>query len=244
MAHKLLGMFVPFFLLVSWALAGCGGGSGTVTIFEVVVENIAADDALIASDGTPVVIAFSPAVWAVHTAATPMYVLGQPAPGNGLQQMAEDGDSVTLIESLTFTDGVALVGFAATTEEGRGVLGPGETLRFQVAAEKGTRYSILLTFLQGNDLFVGFNDSGIPLFDAAGTPLSGDITSEVFLFDAGTEVNQEPGLGPDQVIRQAEPGTGERENGVVRLVDDGFTYPAVSAMLRITINPVQEVTSD
>jgi len=39
--------------------------------------------------------------------------------------------------------------------------------------------------------------SGIELFKN-GTPISGDITSQIILRDAGTEVNQEPGIGPDQ----------------------------------------------
>ena len=38
---------------------------------------------------------------------------------------------------------------------------------------------------------------GISVFDNGGDPISGDITDQVFLWDACTEANQEPGLGTD-----------------------------------------------
>lgn len=46
----------------------------------------------------------------------------------------------------------------------------------------------------------------------------------MLLWDAGTEMNQPPGKGPDQAPRQAMPGAGAEERNVVRLVDDGFDY--------------------
>jgi hypothetical protein len=48
---------------------------------------------------------------------------------------------------------------------------------------------------QSNDWFYGPSDSGIELFKN-GKPISGDITSQIILWNAGTEVNQEPGIGP------------------------------------------------
>ena len=60
----------------------------------------------------------------------------------------------------------------------------------------------------------------------------------VKLWDAGTEVNQEPFVGADQAARQAAPNTGAAENGVVQsitTVTDGFTYPSVLASLKLTI---------
>jgi hypothetical protein len=65
---------------------------------------------------------------------------------------------------------------------------------------------------QSNDWFYAPAESGILLFKN-GNPISGDITSEIILWDAGTEVNQEPGIRPDQGPRQKAPNTGEAENG-------------------------------
>ena len=64
------------------------------------------------------------------------------------------------------------------------------------------------------------------------------ITGEIVLWDAGTEVNEEPGIGPNQAPRQAGPNSGATEGGVVRMVDDGYVYPELSNVLRVTITPV------
>jgi len=83
--------------------------------------------------------------------------------------------------------------------------------------------------------------SGIELFNS-GKPVSGDITSKIILWDAGTEVNLEPGIGPDQGPRQKAPNTGEAENSVVRNAKDvkyGSAYMNVSSVMRVTIKPAQ-----
>jgi hypothetical protein len=61
----------------------------------------------------------------------------------------------------------------------------------------------------------------------------------MILWDVGTEVNQEPGIGPDQGPRQKAPTTGKAENGVVRKVDDGKAYSKASSVMRITIKPAR-----
>ena len=61
---------------------------------------------------------------------------------------------------------------------------------------------------------------GRPMFDSIGKPISGDITSQILLWDAGTEVNEEPGLGPNQPAFQAAPNTGPAEHGVVRPISE------------------------
>jgi len=66
------------------------------------------------------------------------------------------------------------------------------------------------------------------------------VTSQLILWDAGTEVNQEPGFGPDQAPRQKAPNTGKDEREAIRPVKDvkdGFTYPSVAAVIRVTITP-------
>ncbi|MQA90416.1 MAG: hypothetical protein GEU90_09285 [Gemmatimonas sp.] len=89
---------------------------------------------------------------------------------------------------------------------------------------------------QSNDLFFSPDERGIDLF-AGNRPVSGDVTDQVDLWDAGTEINEPPGAGPNQAPRQSGPDTGPDENGVVRLVEDGFVYPEVSEMIRVTLQP-------
>ena len=68
---------------------------------------------------------------------------------------------------------------------------------------------------------------------------SGDITNQLELWDAGTEVNEEPGVGLNQAPRQGGPDTGETENGTVRIVDDIYTYPSLSDVIKVTVTPLQ-----
>jgi hypothetical protein len=55
--------------------------------------------------------------------------------------------------------------------------------------------------------------------------------------DAGTELDQEPGVGPDQAPRQDALDQGAEEGAVVRRladVDDGYTYPDADEALSLT----------
>ena len=81
---------------------------------------------------------------------------------------------------------------------------------------------------KSNDLFFSPGDMGIRLFSDK-NPLSGDITDKIMLWDAGTEVNEYPGAGIHQ-------GPGDNpESGNVMLVNDSFTWPQVSQVIKVTI---------
>lgn len=114
-------------------------------------------------------------------------------------------------------------------------LAPGESQTITFNAGKGQFLSFATMYVQSNDLFFGFDDSGLQLYDDMGAAVTGDVTAQVKLWDAGTEVNEEPGVGPNQAPRQAGPNTGMTENGVVQLVNDGFTYPAVASLIKLTL---------
>jgi len=126
-----------------------------------------------------------------------------------------------------------------------GDIWPGQTFEFKVTAKPAERLTIATMFAQSNDLFYAPREEGIALFDASGKPIRGDVTSQILLWDAGTEVNEEPGLGPNQAPLQPAPNTGPAEHGVVRPiteVKDGFHYPIVPEVLRVTITPGQAAT--
>jgi hypothetical protein len=89
---------------------------------------------------------------------------------------------------------------------------------------------------QSNDWFYAPAESGIELF-RKGQAISGDITSHLIMWDAGTEVDQEPGIGSEQGPRQKGPNTGKAENGMVRKVQDGKVYSNPSSVMRLTITP-------
>jgi hypothetical protein len=110
-----------------------------------------------------------------------------------------------------------------TGAAGPGPAHPGDTYEFTVTAAPGSWLSFATMYVQSNDLFFSPGSAGLALYDAAGTPISGDITGQIGLWDAGTEINQEPGVGTDQAPRQTGPNTGADENGPVQIVNDGFT---------------------
>ena len=117
-------------------------------------------------------------------------------------------------------------------------IGPGGMYSFTFNAGKGHYLSLATMFVQSNDLFYAPAMDGIALYDGTGNAVTGDITSMIELWDAGTEVNEEPGTGLNQAPRQSGPDTGTDENGnVVMVADamDGFTYPTDEEVIMVSL---------
>lgn len=181
---------------------------------------------------------FSPGIWLVQSQnSAPIFMNGEPDFGEGLEAIAEDGMPGMLVESLA---GNPQVRARAAFDTPLGAMQPapifpGEGYEFSFEAQAGEYLNFATMFIQSNDLFVAPEAQGIALFDEDGHPISGDITHQLILWDAGTEVNEKPGEGPNQAPRQAGPNTGMDENGIVMPVDDGFTYPALDEVIRVII---------
>lgn len=239
--HALFVATIVVFSLCCFLSCGGGGGSSTDVgqLFEITIDNIAPNSALTSANGQPAPVAFAPAVFAVHSGSGPFYTIGQVAPQNGIDAYAEAGDTSKLVQSLQSAPGVKLIGLAQTPvgETGAAALVPGSSYKADIAAHGGDKLSLVLAFLQGNDLVVGPGSQGIALFDADGNAISGDITAQFSLLDVGTELNERPGDGPNQDPRQATVTSGTPESVPVGPVSDGFTYPALGSVLRITIAP-------
>jgi hypothetical protein len=69
--------------------------------------------------------------------------------------------------------------------------------------------------IKPNDWFYANNAQSIALLDADGRFVSGDITNRVGLFDAGTEANEEAGVGMNQAPRQGRPDMGRPTKSAV-----------------------------
>ncbi|HEX6719795.1 MAG TPA: spondin domain-containing protein [Pyrinomonadaceae bacterium] len=207
--------------------------------FKVRIENISNADGFTASNGMRWPFAISPGAYSIHRGSgNPLFKVGSYAGHTGLEAQAEDGNPEMLIRVASHHAGVLTNG-TFNTPAGTSMPGPvtpGAAFEFEVMASPGAHLFITFMFGQSNDLFFG-NENGIDLFDKDGKPLSGDVTSQFGLWDAGTEVNEEPGIGPNQAPRQKSANTGTSERKKVGPVKDGFTYPATTDVLRITINP-------
>jgi hypothetical protein len=213
--------------------------STQVTQFKIRVENISAWNGQTASDGMQWTLDFSPGVWLVHNNNAPLFKTGTRDRGQGLEAIAEDGNPTQLAKSLVKQPGVLSSGVfnTAVGADKVGGIRPEQTFEFTVQAAPGAKLSFATMFGQSNDLFYGPADAGIALFDRQGKPVSGDVTEQVLLWDAGTEVNQEPGIGNEQGPRQKAMNMGKAENGVVRIIKDEFTYPSTRQVMRVTITP-------
>ena len=220
-------------------------GAPAATKFTIKVENISKGEVLKLSNGKSAPFVSAPVLWAVHAgSANPIFTGGQPDAGKGLETLAETGNPEPLAKALPGTGGIVTLGAAAipvgATEAGPVV--PGKGYEFEVAAIPGQSLSVAWMFGQSNDLFYS-NDRPITLFDAAGKPVNGDMTAQLSLWDAGTEVNEEPGLGPNQGPRQKTSDAGVAEHQAVAHVRDRFTYPRTSNVLRLTITPTTDAMS-
>lgn len=197
--------------------------------FTVRIEN------LFQSDSPDVPVLFAPGTWVVFNEGSPIFTAGEADRGLGLEALAEDGNPAELNAALGEYMGVVAHGVFDTPVGANqpGVAGPGSIYEFSFQASQGERFTFATMFVQSNDLFYAPQVSGIELFSADGEPISGDLSDRILLWDAGTEVNQEPGVGLDQAPRQAGPNTGEAENSVVQLVEDMYSYP--EGVIHVTI---------
>jgi hypothetical protein len=236
MFTKILSAATGLFLaLVTLAQAQ----EGMATKFTVRIENITKPDAFTASNGAKWSLAFSPGVAVVHTGKGPIFTSGKKDRGKGLEAQSEDGNPGMLAKSLEGSKGIKSVAVFNTPvgASAPGPITPGAAYELTITAMRRDRLSITTMMGQSNDWFYAPTEPGIELFKN-GKPVTGDITSQMLLWDAGTEVNEEPGIGPNQGPRQKAPNTGESENGVVRHAKDvkyGGAYTKVSSVMRVTI---------
>lgn len=194
--------------------------------------------AALAADSGPVTV-LAPGVWALVAGhGNPLFTSGTADVGDGLEGLAEDGNPADLAGALAGASGILASGVFNTPvgAAAPGPVTPGGAYSFVVTARPGDRLYFATMFVQSNDLFFGPGSAGVSLF-SGGQARQRDVTRQVALWDAGTEVNQAPGLGPDQAPRQAGANTGASEGGSVRLVHDGFTYPGTASVLQVTITP-------
>lgn len=230
----------PFFMAGASATGAGSVGSNTG------VEDIAEDGfpealAMDTTNATGLIVPLSPGAYAVHTQGTqPMYQINTPDFGEGLEGIAEDGTPMALVTSLS---GKTSVSSAAAFNmpvgaSAPGPIGPGGSYQFSFTASEGENLSLSTMFIQSNDWFYAFSPDGLPLF-SNGMPVMGDVTSQVFLYDVGTEADEYPGAGLFQVIRQPGLNTGAADsNSNVRLITPSsqmMNVPATANTIRVTI---------
>ena len=234
-----------------------GGMSEPVTV-TVRIENVAPTDFYGSDSHTAGAVWITPGAYAVHSDGNPIYTEGESA-SIGLEALAEagpptgfEGEAGLVNELGGMNEAVAHSGAYTPADTvtdpndptgevpGAPPIAPGGAFEFDIQAAPGQKLSFASMFVPSNDLFFSPGSDGITLWPEDGEPVSGDVTDGVHLWDAGTEPNGEPGQGPDQAPAQSSPDQGGDEGGVVRRlsdVGDGYSYPAASDAVRVTLTP-------
>ena len=207
--------------------------------FKVRIENVSSPEGQTASDGTRWPFALSPGLYVVNKKGAVLFREGRRAAA-GLEAQAEDGNPEALVKWFESADRDSGRHGIFNTPAGAGApgpIGPGAAYEFNVSAGPKMKLTLVTMFGQSNDYFYA-NERPVELFDESGEPLSGDITARFALYDAGTEVDQEAGVGSDQAPRQKAPNTGAAEHGVVRMAQGDSFYAKTAQLFRVTVTPV------
>ena len=119
-----------------------------------------------------------------------------------------------------------------------GLATSGKTYQFEFEAGPLARLTFVTMMVHSNDFFYAPDEKGIALWDGHDM-LTGDVTDQIQLWDAGTEMDQEPGEGEDQPL-QGGPNTGAADpDSTVRLAEDTWgTLPDVDSVIKVTIDSI------
>lgn len=236
------------------ALASCGTEDEVIdpnlsTTFRVTIENVSTNTTLQEGAAPDRTAPISHGVWALIERNN-IFGLEMLA-SEGTARLAEDGFISVKSEELSRAPYVITHGqFRSITQPGESInpednfaLRAGEKSEFEVAASPGQRLQLQTMFVQSNDWFYAFSKGGLDLYNG-NTPVSGDVTSELFLYDAGTEADEELGLGTTQKLDQdpSDKNIGPDDpEGKVKLAmtkHPDFYIPPTSSVLRITVQPL------
>jgi len=205
------------------------------TEFTVRIDNVSTTETLPTSAGS-VAVPLSPGAYVVHRQSrNPLLDPRDPA-SPALEALAEDGDPSQFPAAVP---GAGIFNTPVGASE-PGPLFPGDYYSFSFSASPGDALGIATMFVQSNDWFYSTTDNdddSISLFDIDGNPVTGDVTDQLSLWESGTEVDEEPGTGPNQAPRQPAPDTGDAEGLTVgSLAGRGKSVELNGSVIRVTIS--------
>ncbi len=113
------------------------------------------------------------------------------------------------------------------------VILPGQSVSVTFSAAKNQRLTFASMYGWSNDLFFAPLNPGIRLYNDDGTPITGDVSDQVRLWDNGTRVNQAPGMAV------THPGTAEATVKNIREVsgtdDYGNKYLPAPQLMKVSL---------
>ena len=230
--------------LAALAFTGCDDDDDPADksrMFTVTVQNVSTPN-LVATMRAGGTVPLSPGVFTVTSAvANPMFTVGQRADA-GTELIAEDGVIATKLAAVQALTTLRASG--SFDSPGGPDMGPaifaGETSTFTFRAQPGDKLQLETMFVQSNDWFISLGADGLALF-SGDTPISGDQSAALALYDAGTEEDTPPGTGPNQKPAQTPTETNKGPADAVTTIQTAasrhptYTIPALSSVMKITV---------
>lgn len=115
---------------------------------------------------------------------------------------------------------------------------PGESVSIQFHAGKGQHLMFAMMYGYSNDMFFAPENPGLELFNSEGRAITGDVSSNIYMWDNGTRINEQPGSG------LVHPGAVESGNITKIETQDaqGNLYRPASELVKLTL-AYEETTS-
>jgi hypothetical protein len=183
-------------------------------------------------------------VFVVHTEQGPLFNLETSDYGLGMEALAEDADNAALLANLKSTGRDSTVVGAFDTPVGgtsSSAAAPGQSFELTFKASKGDKLAIAAAFVASNDWFFGSTPDGIPLF-LGDIPRWEDVTSDFYLWDLGTETDEELDVGLNVGSQQVMPNSGrvDRLTNARQVTADKYATP-VNQHIRVTLTPTDKL---
>ncbi|WP_245901749.1 spondin domain-containing protein [Chitinophaga ginsengisoli] len=113
------------------------------------------------------------------------------------------------------------------------VILPGQSTSFTFSAAKNQRLTFATMYGWSNDLFFAPDNPGIKLYNDDGSPITGDVSAQIKLWDNGTRVNQAPGSAVTHPgVMEKTPLNIKEVNGTD---DYGNSYLAASKLMQVSL---------
>jgi len=206
--------------------------------FTVTIQNVSTTSTLQVGALPDRTVPLSPGVWAVYESGS-MFEADHEA-NLATERQAEEGMPDMKHNDLTTADWVEDNGqFASSGGADGQIIGAGESVSFTFDAEPGDHLQIMTMFGQSNDWFYAFNGGGLDLFNGD-DPISGDVTSQIALYDAGTELDELPGFGLTQKVdhpASIEVGLSDPVDAIKVATSrhTNFIIPATNSVIRVSV---------
>ena len=208
--------------------------------FTVTIQNVSNASTLQVGALPDRTVPLSPGVWAVYDDTDEsLFDLDQEA-NLATERQAEEGMNDMKHADLNAATWVEDNGqFASSGGADGQIIGSGESVSFTFDAEPGDHLQFMTMFGQSNDWFYAFSGNGLDLFNGD-DPISGDVTSQIALYDAGTELDELPGLGLTQKVdhpASIDIGPGDPVDAIKLATSRHTTFviPATNSVIKVSV---------